>query len=101
MIKINNLFKRYKEQPLFNSLSLDITKGSIVTIIGPSGSGKSTLLRCINGLVAFQGGYISINGCVVHGVNEQNYNNADTELIIKNIRKKVGMVFQQFNLFRI
>ena len=99
MIKINNLFKRYKEQPLFNGLSLDIKKGSIVAIIGPSGSGKSTLLRCINGLVAFQGGYISINGYVLHGFNEQSYNKADIEITIKNIRKKVGMVFQQFNLF--
>src|SRR3989337_4198958 len=99
MIKINNLFKRYKEQPLFNGLSLDIKKGSIVAIIGPSGSGKSTLLRCINGLVAFQGGYISINGYVLPGFNEQSYNKTDIESNINKINKKKGMECSYFNHF--
>ncbi|MBI5308583.1 MAG: amino acid ABC transporter ATP-binding protein [Planctomycetes bacterium] len=62
MINICNLSKHYGNQPLFRQLNLDVAKGSVVAIIGPSGSGKSTLLRCINGLVIFQSGSISVNG---------------------------------------
>ncbi|UJS18130.1 MAG: amino acid ABC transporter ATP-binding protein [Candidatus Jettenia sp.] len=99
MIKIQNLFKHYNHQPLFKGLSVDIAKRSVVTIIGPSGSGKSTLLRCINGLEPFDGGWISIDSQTRYGVNESGYHKAQEELALRNIRKKVGMVFQQFNLF--
>ena len=99
MIEIHNLSKQYDNQPLFKGLHLNIAKGSVVTLIGPSGSGKSTLLRCINGLENFQAGHISINGQVLYGIHEQNYNKAQVQLTLKNIRRKVGMVFQQFNLF--
>ena len=99
MIEIHNLSKQYDNQPLFKDLHLTITKGSVVTLIGPSGSGKSTLLRCINGLESFQEGHISVNGQKLYGIHEQNYNKAQVHLTLKNIRRKVGMVFQQFNLF--
>jgi len=99
MIEIHNLSKQYDNQPLFKDLHLTITKGSVVTLIGPSGSGKSTLLRCINGLESFQEGHISVNGQKLYGIHEQNYNKAQGHLTLKNIRRKVGMVFQQFNLF--
>jgi len=99
MIEIHNLSKRYDNQPLFKGLHLTITKGSVVTLIGPSGSGKSTLLRCMNGLEGFQKGHISVNGQKLYGTHEQNYNKAQVPLTLKNIRRKVGMVFQQFNLF--
>ncbi|WKZ15263.1 MAG: amino acid ABC transporter ATP-binding protein [Candidatus Jettenia caeni] len=99
MIKIQNLFKHYNYQPLFRGLSVDIAKRSAVTLIGPSGSGKSTLLRCINGLEPFDGGWISIDSQTRYGVNESDYHKAQEELALRNIRKKVGMVFQQFNLF--
>jgi len=99
MIEIHNLSKQYDNQPLFKGLHLTITKGSVVTLIGPSGSGKSTLLRCINGLESFQEGHISVNGQMLYGIHEQNYNKAQVHLTLKNIRRKVGMVFQQFNLF--
>ncbi|TLD41948.1 MAG: Methionine ABC transporter ATP-binding protein [Candidatus Jettenia ecosi] len=99
MIKIQNLFKHYNHQSLFKGLSVDIAKRSVVTIIGPSGSGKSTLLRCINGLESFDGGWISIDSQTRCGVNESGYHKAQEELVLRNIRKKVGMVFQQFNLF--
>lgn len=99
MIEICNLFKQYDHQPLFKGLHLDVAKGSVVTLIGPSGSGKSTLLRCINGLETFQKGHISVNGQKLYGINEQNYNKAQEYHSLRNIRRKVGMVFQQFNLF--
>lgn len=99
MIEIHNLSKQYDNQPLFKGLHLTITKGSVVTLIGPSGSGKSTLLRCINGLEGFQKGHVSVNGQILYGIHEQNYNKAQVHLTLKNIRRKVGMVFQQFNLF--
>ncbi len=99
MIEIYNLSKQYDNQPLFKGLHLTITKGSVVTLIGPSGSGKSTLLRCINGLESLQEGHISVNGQKLYGIHEQNYNKAQAHLTLKNIRRKVGMVFQQFNLF--
>lgn len=76
-----------------------VEKGSVVAIIGPSGSGKSTLLRCMNGLEAFQKGYISVDGQRLYGVLERGYNKGQEGIMIKNIRRKVGMVFQQFNLF--
>ncbi|HHT9139061.1 MAG TPA: amino acid ABC transporter ATP-binding protein [Candidatus Wunengus sp. YC60] len=99
MIEICNLYKQYDHQSLFKGLRLDVAKGSVVTLIGPSGSGKSTLLRCINGLETFQEGHISVNGQKLYGINEQNYDKAQTNQTLRNIRRKVGMVFQQFNLF--
>ncbi|MEK6729868.1 MAG: amino acid ABC transporter ATP-binding protein [Planctomycetota bacterium] len=99
MIHICNLSKRYVTQPLFSQLNLDVAKGSVAAVIGPSGSGKSTLLRCINGLETFQGGYISVDGQKLFGDGEQGYHKTSNSHAVKNIRKKVGMVFQQFNLF--
>lgn len=99
MIEICNLFKQYEHQPLFKDLHLVVEKGSVVAIIGPSGSGKSTLLRCMNGLEAFQKGYISVDDQRFCGVLERGYNKGKEGITIKNIRRKVGMVFQQFNLF--
>ena len=99
MIEICNLFKQYDHQPLFKGLHLDVPKGSVVTLIGPSGSGKSTLLRCINGLETFQEGHVSVNGQILYGIHEQNYDKAQKDTTLRNIRRKVGMVFQQFNLF--
>lgn len=99
MIEIRNLFKKFDHQTLFKGLHLDIAKGSVVTLIGPSGGGKSTLLRCINGLESFQEGCISVDGQKFYGVHDRSYKEAQQKLAVKNIRKKVGMVFQQFNLF--
>lgn len=99
MIEISDLFKQHGQQTLFNGLNLEVEKGSVVAVIGPSGSGKSTLLRCINGLEYFQKGCISVDGQKLYGVNEQSYNKADEDCTVKKIRRRIGMVFQQFNLF--
>lgn len=98
MIKVRNLHKYYGDHHLFKGISLDVKKGEVVVLIGPSGSGKSSLLRCINGLETFQGGEIEVDGIALHSINRPKPSNADMEAI-RQVRLKVGMVFQQFNLF--
>lgn len=87
MIKITNLQKSFGTKKILNQVNLEIPLGEVLTIIGPSGSGKSTLLRCINLLEVPDEGKILINNVLVTPQNAL------------EIRKKVGMVFQSFNLF--
>ena len=98
MIRIRDLQKSFGAQQLFRGIDLDIGKGEVVVCIGPSGSGKSTFLRCINALEYFQKGEISVAGIALHSLNRQQPGAYDHESIRK-VRLKVGMVFQQFNLF--
>jgi len=72
-----------------DGVSAEIAAGEVVVVIGPSGSGKSTFLRCLNGLEAFNDGHIVIDGVDL----------ADKKTDINKVRREVGMVFQQFNLF--
>ncbi|MBK1795485.1 amino acid ABC transporter ATP-binding protein [Devosia sp. WQ 349] len=88
-VEINNVRKAFGVTDVLKGVTINVEKGEIVTIIGRSGSGKSTLLRCINGLETINDGEIRINGEVVH--------HKDTDLRL--LRQKVGIVFQQFNLF--
>jgi polar amino acid transport system ATP-binding protein len=88
IIKIENIHKNFGQVHALCGVSLQVTKGEVVVIIGPSGSGKSTLLRCINRLEEFDSGKI-----VVDGIPLDNAKN------INKVRTEVGMVFQQFNLF--
>lgn len=87
MIKLKKISKFFGSKQILNEVSLSISQGEVLTIIGPSGSGKSTLLRCINFLEIPDDGEISVNNQVLTTQNAQ------------VIRQKVGMVFQQFNLF--
>lgn len=98
MITVKNLHKFYNSHHLFEGISLNVKKGEVVAIIGPSGSGKSTLLRCINGLESFQKGEVIVDGIRLHSINRLNPSKEDME-VIRKIRLKVGIVFQQFNLF--
>ena len=98
MIKVRELHKYYGDHHLFKGISLDVKKGEVVVLIGPSGSGKSSLLRCINGLETFQGGEIDVDGIAIHSISRPKPSNTDMEAI-RQVRLKVGMVFQQFNLF--
>ncbi|WP_350343774.1 amino acid ABC transporter ATP-binding protein [Proteinivorax tanatarense] len=88
MIKIDNLNKWFGKLHVLKDINLDIKEQEVVVIIGASGSGKSTLLRCINLLEQYQKGDITIKGETLG--NGENIN---------QIRQKVGMVFQRFNLF--
>jgi ABC-type polar amino acid transport system ATPase subunit len=98
MIKVRDLHKYYGDHHLFKGISLDVKKGEVVVLIGPSGSGKSSLLRCINGLENFQSGEIQVDGIALHSISRPRSSSADMEAI-RQVRLKVGMVFQQFNLF--
>ncbi len=88
-VDIKNVRKTFGELEVLKGVSITVEKGEIVTIIGRSGSGKSTLLRCVNGLETINGGEIHINGELVH----------DKRTDLRRLREKVGIVFQQFNLF--
>ncbi len=98
MIRISNLHKYFGDNHLFKGINLSVDKGEVVVLIGPSGSGKSTLLRCINGLENFQNGEVVVTGIELHSLNRANPSRQDMDAI-RRVRLKVGMVFQQFNLF--
>ncbi|WP_298086417.1 ATP-binding cassette domain-containing protein, partial [uncultured Campylobacter sp.] len=89
MIEISNLTKYYGELLVLDGISKTINKGDIVAIIGPSGGGKSTFLRCLNLLETPTSGTIKIDGKDI----------TDKGTNINEIRRKVSMVFQHFNLF--
>ena len=87
MLEVKNIVKSFGRNRVLNKISFKVNKGDIVSVIGPSGSGKSTLLRCINHLEEPNSGKIIFNGEEV------------TKKNITKVREKIGMVFQQFNLF--
>ena len=89
MISVEHVSKSFKKLEVLRDVSLQIGDGEVVAIIGPSGSGKSTLLRCINLLEKPDAGHIFVDGVDV----------TDPKTNIQQIRQKVGMVFQHFNLF--
>ncbi len=89
IVRIVDLHKSFGAVEVLRGISLDVAKGEVVCIIGPSGSGKSTLIRCINALTPFQRGTVSLRGIDV----------GDPHLDKLRLRKHVGMVFQQYNLF--
>jgi len=98
MIRVKGLHKYYEGNQLFRGIDFDVEKGEVVVFIGPSGSGKSTFLRCINGLEYFQQGEIVVDEIELHSINHLRPDRDDLENI-RRVRRKVGMVFQQFNLF--
>jgi polar amino acid transport system ATP-binding protein len=89
MVSIRDVYKSFGELEVLKGVSMDIMKGETICIIGPSGSGKSTLIRCVNALNDIQKGSILVEGLEVN----------DPDLDKLELRKKVGMVFQQYNLF--
>lgn len=89
IVSCRDVHKSFGSLEVLKGVSLDVAKGEVVCIIGPSGSGKSTLLRCINALVPINRGSILVDGREVH----------DPKLNKLALRRKVGMVFQQYNLF--
>ncbi|MDX1743665.1 MAG: amino acid ABC transporter ATP-binding protein [Ruegeria sp.] len=89
IISLNGVNKWYDDYHALRDVSLDVMQGQKLVICGPSGSGKSTLIRCINNLEQHNGGHITVDGVEL----------AEDLKDIEAIRRKVGMVFQQFNLF--
>jgi polar amino acid transport system ATP-binding protein len=95
MIKIVDLVKRHGELEVIRGVSMEVERGSVHAIIGPSGGGKSTFLRCVNGLEAFQGGEVHVGE---HRLTPATHPARDAGLL-QAVRRRVGFVFQQFNLF--
>ena len=89
IVSIQDVHKYFGDLQVLKGVSLDVMKGEVVCIIGPSGSGKSTLIRCVNALNDIQGGTIKVRGIDL----------TDPNLDKLALRKRVGMVFQQYNLF--
>jgi ABC-type polar amino acid transport system ATPase subunit len=95
MIDVRQLVKNHGSLRVLNGVSLSVRRGEVAAVIGPSGGGKSTLLRCINGLDTFEEGEVQVDevylrpGAAPH----------ETAGTLRELRRRVGMVFQQFNLF--
>ena len=90
IVEITALRKSYGANEVLKGIDLKVAKGEVIAIIGKSGSGKSTLLRCINGLEEFQDGALSVDG------KKLMY---DSPTAMRELRQRVGMIFQSFNLF--
>jgi polar amino acid transport system ATP-binding protein len=95
MIHVDSLIKRHGELEILKGISLTVNRGEVAAIIGPSGGGKSTFLRCINGLETFQGGAVRVGPHVLSA----NLHPRKDAAQLQKVRKVVGFVFQQFNLF--
>jgi polar amino acid transport system ATP-binding protein len=90
LVEIRDLRKSFGTNEVLKGITLDVAAGEVIAIIGKSGSGKSTLLRCINGLESFQAGSLQVEGqALQHG----------NAAAMRQLRQRVGMIFQSFNLF--
>ena len=89
LLQVKDMYKQYGDRKVLNGIDLSIHKGEVLVILGPSGCGKSTLLRCLNGLEEFQGGDIRFR--------DKSYK--DKNINWQEIHQKIGMVFQNYELF--
>ena len=89
ILTISHLMKRFGDQTVLKDISLGVREGEVIVVIGPSGCGKSTFLRCINALEEIQGGEIRLKDDVISRNNKN----------LAEIRQKIGMVFQNYELF--
>jgi polar amino acid transport system ATP-binding protein len=95
MIAVQDLIKNHGPQRVLDGVSLTVERGQVAAVIGPSGGGKSTLLRCVNGLEPFHGGEVRVGDVALHPDDVRKVSGAT----LLALRRRVGMVFQQFNLF--
>jgi ABC-type polar amino acid transport system ATPase subunit len=89
VLKFDNVVKRFGDRTILDGVSTSVQAGEIVCFIGPSGTGKSTLLRCVNGLETIEGGSILFENKSVQAKQRS----------IIDVRRRIGMIFQQFNLY--
>jgi polar amino acid transport system ATP-binding protein len=89
ILQVRGLIKKYGEKIVLNSIDLKVEKGKVIAILGPSGCGKSTFLRCLNGLEEIQGGDILLD----------NESLMSKSIKWRNVRQRIGMVFQSYDLF--
>ena len=93
MISIKGLTKRFDQLEVLKGMNVEVEKGQVIVLIGPSGSGKTTFLRCLNALEIPNDGTVSIGGSTV------DFNNKVSKQELISLRRKTGMVFQNYNLF--
>jgi polar amino acid transport system ATP-binding protein len=98
-VQISNLHKSYGSNEVLKGIDLTVHRGEVVTVIGPSGSGKSTLLSCVNFLEPFDAGEITVDGEPVGWVTTAEGRVRMGERQLNLMRQRIGIVFQQFNLF--
>jgi len=100
LIRVQNLHKKFGKLEVLRGVSFDVKRGEVMAIIGPSGSGKSTLLRCLNFLEQYESGEVLFDNALVGYRRDPGGKlRPDSERNIRQIRARMGMVFQSFNLF--
>ncbi len=99
MIEALNIYKSFGGKEVLTGISLEVNRGEVVAIIGPSGSGKSTLLRCINLLEKIDRGTITVENEIMVNTNINGKAEYADKKKLREIRLKIGLVFQNFNLF--
>ncbi|MBB2927871.1 amino acid ABC transporter ATP-binding protein [Paraburkholderia silvatlantica] len=99
LIQVKDLYKRFGHTDILRGVDLSVAKSEVVCIIGPSGSGKSTLLRCIAGLETYDHGDVRIEGELLGYVDRGGRRVRAAAREVNRVRRNVGMVFQQFNLW--
>lgn len=95
VIDVQELAKRFGQLEVLSGISLAVRKGEVAVVVGPSGGGKSTFLRCLNGLESFDAGRVDVAGIQLH----PDLPSKELQPLLLQVRRRVGMVFQQFNLF--
>lgn len=98
VLEVRNIKKSFDKLEVLKDISFNVEEGQVVAIIGPSGSGKSTLLRCINQLEKADAGEIKVDGLTMFETVNGKANYANKK-VLRDIRLKIGLVFQNFNLF--
>jgi polar amino acid transport system ATP-binding protein len=99
LVQARNVHKAFEHLEVLKGIDLDVMPGEVVVILGPSGSGKSTFLRCINHLEAIQKGFIEVDGEQIgYRLKNDRLEKLSANSIARQ-RRKIGMVFQQFNLY--
>lgn len=94
MIRVTDLVKSHGPNRILDGVTLEVHRGEVTALVGPSGGGKSTLLRCINGLEVFDEGTVAVGDVTLPGTGRPH----DPRRLVQ-LRRRVGMVFQQFHLF--
>jgi polar amino acid transport system ATP-binding protein len=99
LLRLEGVSKSFGAVHAVRGVDLDVDSGQVVCVVGPSGCGKSTLLRCINFLEEPDEGYVLIDGAPIGALNVNGRRRRDTEANINRMRSRIGMVFQQFNIW--